>query len=207
MANTTMTYVTAIDIAIKAIGNTNPEAVERLNALTAQLNKRGSKSGPTKTQKLNEKIKDIILEILAEAEDYVPMASLLEDDRLTGLVENDEPIKVSPQKAGALLGQLIKTEKVVKTVYKKRTLYAIAGTEFVAPDAEVTEGEDASLIGGVCGLPYQNRHINKRQVKNLVRCFERWYSRYISESDASAKSDSCLLYIRVRSSVGRAFDF
>ena len=142
MANV-MTYATAIDIAIKALGNTNPEAVDRLNALTVQLAKRGTKGGLTKTQKLNEKIKGIILEILEEAEDYVPMTALLEDERLTGLVENDEPVKVSPQKAGALLGQLIKAEKVVRYVYKKRTLYAIAGTEFVAPDAEVVEDEDA----------------------------------------------------------------
>ena len=142
MANV-MTYATAIDFAIKALGDTNPEAVERLNALTVQLAKRGTKGGLTKTQKLNEKIKGIILEILEEAEDYVPMTALLEDERLTGLVENDEPVKVSPQKAGALLGQLIKAEKVVRYVYKKRTLYAIAGTEFVAPDTEVVEDEDA----------------------------------------------------------------
>lgn len=134
MANQ-MTYATAIEIAIKALGETNPEAVERLNALTVQLNKRGSKGGMTKTQKANEEIKAVILDILAEVEDFVPMADLLADDRL--------PEGMSVQKMGALLGQLIKAEKVVRKVYKKRTLYAIAGTEFVAPDAEVVEDEDA----------------------------------------------------------------
>ena len=134
MANV-MTYATAIDFAIKALGDTNPEAVERLNALTAQLAKRGSKGGMTKTQKANEEIKAVILDILAEVEDFVPMADLLADDRL--------PEGMSTQKMGALLGQLVKADKVVRQVYKKRTLYAIAGTEFVAPDAEVAEGEDA----------------------------------------------------------------
>ena len=134
MANQ-MTYVTAIEIAIKALGETNPEAVERLNALTVQLNKRGTKGGMTKTQKANEGIKAIILEILEEVEGFVPMMELLADERL--------PEGMSPQKMGALLGQLIKAEKVVKTIYKKRTLYAIAGTEFVTPDAEVAEDEDA----------------------------------------------------------------
>jgi len=134
MANQ-MTYVTAIEIAIKALGETNPEAVERLNALTVQLNKRGSKGGPTKTQKQNEVLKAVILDILAEVADFVPMADLLADERL--------PEGMSVQKMGALLGQLVKAEKVVRHVYKKRTLYAIAGTEFVAPDAEVAEGEDA----------------------------------------------------------------
>jgi len=134
MANQ-MTYVTAIEIAIKALGETNPEAVERLNALTVQLNKRGSKGSPTKTQKQNEVLKAVILDILAEVADFVPMADLLADERL--------PEGMSVQKMGALLGQLVKAEKVVRHVYKKRTLYAIAGTEFVAPDAEVVEGEDA----------------------------------------------------------------
>ena len=134
MANV-MTYATAIDFAIKALGDTNPEAVDRLNALTAQLAKRGTKGGMTKTQKANEEIKAVILDILAEVEEFVPMADLLADDRL--------PEGMSVQKMGALLGQLVKADKVVRKVYKKRTLYAIAGTEFVAPDAEVAEDEDA----------------------------------------------------------------
>lgn len=134
MANV-MTYATAIEIAVKALGDTNPEAVDRLNALQAQLAKRGSKGGMTKTQKANEEIKAVILDILTEVEDFIPMADLLADDRL--------PEGMSVQKMGALLGQLVKAEKVVRKVYKKKTLYAIAGTEFVAPDAEVAEGEDA----------------------------------------------------------------
>ena len=80
-------------------------------------------------------IKAVILDILAEVGGFIPMADLLADDRL--------PEGMTTQKAGALLGQLVKAEKVVRYVYKKRTLYAIAGTEFVAPDAEVAEGEDA----------------------------------------------------------------
>lgn len=134
MANV-MTYATAIEIAVKALGDTNPEAVDRLNALQAQLAKRGSKGGMTKTQKANEEIKAVILDILTEVEDFIPMADLLADDRL--------PEGMSVQKMGALLGQLVKAEKVVRKVYKKKTLYAIAGTEFVAPDAKEDEGEDA----------------------------------------------------------------
>lgn len=134
MANT-MTYATAIDFAIKALGDTNPEAVERLKALTAQLAKRSSKTGPTKTQKENEVIKGLIIEILEEVEGFIPMAELLADPRV--------PEGTSTQKMGALLRQLINDEKVEKNVYKKRTFYAIAGTEFVAPDAKADEGEDA----------------------------------------------------------------
>ena len=56
----TMTYAQAIAIALTAIGDTNAEATDRLKALSAQLAKRGSKGGPTKTQKLNEELKAVI---------------------------------------------------------------------------------------------------------------------------------------------------
>lgn len=132
---TNMTYAVAIDFALEALGTSNPEATERLTALKNQLAKRGSKGGMTKTQKANEVIKTMILEILGEAEGFIPMADILADSRM--------PEGMSSQKCGALLGQLIKAEEVVKHVHKKRTLYAIAGTEFVAPDTKADEGEDA----------------------------------------------------------------
>lgn len=139
MAN--MTYKDAVNIALTAIGDTNPEAVEKLNAMIEQLNKRGSKGGMTKTQKLNQRIKGVILEILTEAEEFLPMADIMADERLANLTENDEPVKVSPQKMGALLGQLIKADEAQRHVHKKRTLYAVKGVEFVAPEDETTEDE------------------------------------------------------------------
>ena len=132
---TNMTYAVAIDFALEALGTSNPEATERLTALKNQLAKRGSKGGMTKTQKANEVIKTMILEILGEAEAFIPMAEILADSRI--------PEGMSIQKCGALLGQLVKADEVVKHVHKKRTLYAIAGTEFVAPDTKADEGEDA----------------------------------------------------------------
>lgn len=129
---TNMTYAQALEIALTAIGDSNTEATERIKALMGQLAKRGSKGGPTKTQKANEAFKAIILEILEDAEGFVLMADLMADERLADL---------SVQKMGALLGQLVKADKVVKQVYRKKTMYAIAGTEFVAPDAEVVEDE------------------------------------------------------------------
>ena len=129
---TNMTYAQAIAIAITAIGDTNAEAVDRLNALTAQLAKRGTKNGLTKTQKQNETLKGIILEILTEAEEFMPMADIMADERLADL---------SPQKMGALLGQLIKADKAQRHVHKKRTLYAVKGVEFVAPDAEPADDD------------------------------------------------------------------
>ena len=124
---TNMTYAQALAIAIEAIGDTNAEATDKLKALTAQLAKRGTKGGMTKTQKANEALKAIILEILEGTEEFMLMADLMADERLAEL---------SVQKMGALLGQLVKAGEVKKMVYKKRTMYAVEGVEFVAPDAE-----------------------------------------------------------------------
>lgn len=129
---TNMTYAQALAIAIEAIGDTNTEATDRLKALSAQLAKRGSKGGLTKTQKANEALKAIILEILGEAEDFMLMADLMADERLADL---------SVQKMGALLGQLVKADEVQKKVYKKKTMYAVVGVDFVAPDAEPAEAD------------------------------------------------------------------
>lgn len=119
MANI-MTYAQAIEIAVSAMGENHPEAVERLKALSAQLAKRskGSKNSMTKTQKANEVIKKMILEILAEAEEPVNMPNLMADPRL--------PEDVSSQKLGALIGQLIKDGKVVKGKDKKHVTYTLA---------------------------------------------------------------------------------
>ena len=77
----------------------------------------------------------MILEILGEAEGFIPMAEILADARM--------PEGMSVQKCGALLGQLVKANEVAKVIHKKRTLYALAGVEFVAPDAKAPEGENA----------------------------------------------------------------
>ena len=60
-----MTYAEAINLAIE--GNLNDEAIERLNALKAQLAKRNSSGAlkkPTKTQRENEEFKVKIVEMV-----------------------------------------------------------------------------------------------------------------------------------------------
>ena len=130
MANV-MTYAQALEIALTAIGDGNAEATERIKALMAQLAKRGSKGGMTKTQKLNEDIKAVLLDILGEAGEFITMGDIREDERVA---------EYSVQKVGALLGQLVKAGEVQKNVFKKRTFYAVKGIDFVAPET-VAEGE------------------------------------------------------------------
>lgn len=120
MANV-MTYAEAINIALEVMGDSHKDAQERLEALKTQLAKRGSKSGPTKTQKANEAIKKMIAEILGEAEEPVGMVKLIADPRL--------PDGMSVQKMGALLGQMVKDGKVEKGKDKKHVVYSLVAEE------------------------------------------------------------------------------
>ena len=129
---TNMTYAEAINIAIVAIGDSNAEATDRLKALTAQLAKRGSKGGQTKTQKANEVIKGVIREILEQAQDFLTMDMVREDERLG---------EYSTQKLGAILGQMVKADEVTKVVHKKKTFYAIKGVEWDDGDEDVEDVE------------------------------------------------------------------
>ena len=133
MSNT-MTYAEALNIALNAIGDTNPEATDRLNKLIEQLAKRGSKKGMTKTQKENEVIMDTIMEILESADGFISMSALIADDLL--------PEGLSTQKVGALLKKLIDAGKAQKVIHKKKAMYAVAGIDFVDPDADASS-EDA----------------------------------------------------------------
>ena len=62
---TKMTYVEALAIAINALEDA--EAVEKLEALKAQLEKRNASRGQTKAQKANEGLKAEILAFVGEA--------------------------------------------------------------------------------------------------------------------------------------------
>ena len=83
------------------------------------LNKKSSKSGQTKTQKENEILKEELMVALTEMEKPVTISNFCE---LTS-----HPVgKLSNQKLSALLNQLVKAGKVVKTVEKKKSYFAVA---------------------------------------------------------------------------------
>ena len=133
MSNT-MTYTEALNIALNAIGDSNAEATDRLNKLIEQLAKRGSKKGMTKTQKENEVIMNTIMEILESTDGFISMPALIANDLL--------PEGLSTQKVGALLKKLIDAGKAQKVIHKKKAMYAVAGIDFVDPDADASS-EDA----------------------------------------------------------------
>lgn len=102
---------------IKALVSDNAELVAFIDHEIELLNKKNSRSGkPTKTQVENEVIKNIILDTLQAIGKPVTVTQLLANDELNGL---------SNQRVSALLTQLRKSDKVVRTVEKKVAFYSI----------------------------------------------------------------------------------
>lgn len=115
MANKKMTYAEAINLAIE--GNLNEEAVERLEALKAQLAKRNSSGAlkkPTKTQRENEDFKVKITDILTD-----------DVDGMTA-TEIGSALGVTCQKASAILRQMVEAEVVNKVKVGKVTRFVLA---------------------------------------------------------------------------------
>ena len=83
------------------------------------LNKKSGKSGQTKTQKENELLKEDLLIAFESMDKPVTISEFQENS--TALIAN-----LSNQKLSALLNQLVKAEKMVKTVEKKRSYFALA---------------------------------------------------------------------------------
>ena len=82
------------------------------------LNKKSSKSGQTKTQKANEELKEQLLNAFTVMERPVTVSEFQE--------MSIEPVaQLSNQKLSALLNQLVKAEKMVKTVEKKKSFFAL----------------------------------------------------------------------------------
>lgn len=82
------------------------------------LEKKANRTGTTKTQKENEGIKEKIIEALVRIATPVTITELQEQDEEVGQYSN--------QKISALLTQLIKDEKVVRTKDKKKSMFSIA---------------------------------------------------------------------------------
>lgn len=126
---TNMTYAQALEIAINLVDAIKDgvaydpctdltEVSERLTALKDQLAKRSTAKTPTKVQKENAVIKEKILETLAEIGCPTTITDMLE--------HGVEGFELTNQKTSALLRQLIDDGKVVKTIEKKKAMFALA---------------------------------------------------------------------------------
>lgn len=103
-----------------AIGNvaevaSNEEMVAFINHEIELLdNRKSGKKGQTKTQKENEGVKAVIVEVLAETGEKMTVTELISDERLSGYTN---------QKISALLRQLVESGQVVKSIEGKKAFF------------------------------------------------------------------------------------
>ena len=83
------------------------------------LEKKNSKTGQTKTQKENEVLMAQLLEALAEFDKPITVSEFMKES-------SHEVATLSNQKLSALLKKLVDSEKVIKTVEKKKSFFSLA---------------------------------------------------------------------------------
>ena len=99
--------------------NDRADLVEFAKGRIALLDKKASAKKPTKTQEENVAIKNEIMSVLTE--EGITVSDLQSKSEVLGSLSN--------QRVSALLRQLIAENKVVKTVDKKKSFFALAVAE------------------------------------------------------------------------------
>ena len=121
MANTKMTYATALDmvLAIDEV-KANDELAEKLTALKESVSKKStSKSNkPNAKQRANEEIKEKIMKIL-----FAEPTRLFTISEICKLYTDEE---LSNQKVSSLIRQLVTEDKVKRTEDKRKAYFSIA---------------------------------------------------------------------------------
>jgi hypothetical protein len=107
------------EIIALAEANDRSDLVEFAEGRIALLDKKASAKKPTKTQEENVAIKAEIMSVLTN--EGVTVSDLQSKSDVLGSLSN--------QRVSALLRQLIAEEKVVKTVDKKKSFFALAVAE------------------------------------------------------------------------------
>lgn len=103
---------------LKEIVSNRPELVEFLDHEIELLNKKANTKTPSKTQIENENTKNVIVNVLTDLAKPVTITELQEKDSTLATLSN--------QKISALLTQLVKDNKVVRTVDKKKAYFTIS---------------------------------------------------------------------------------
>lgn len=79
--------------------------------------------------KVNDNIANIVLQVLAEQETAITIATMLEDDRLQTYIDGEgdkqKVVKMSGQKLSAIVSKLKKEGKVIRTEVKKRAYFSL----------------------------------------------------------------------------------
>ena len=101
-----------------AIVGDRTDLVEFLNHEIELLDKKAGVKTPSKTQIENENTKNVIVNVLVNSNKPMTITEIQENDSTLATLSN--------QKVSALLTQLVKDNKVVRTVDKKKAYFTIS---------------------------------------------------------------------------------
>ena len=96
------------------------DIVEFAQGRIEMLNRKSSSKKQTATQKTNEDIKERLVEVLYNSDKPMTVTELIETKQF-----DDFGIRITNQKVSALLSQLVKAEKVTKTIEKRVSYFSI----------------------------------------------------------------------------------
>lgn len=131
-----MTKKEMFTMVAKVVENSNEKnKAEMLDFIAHEvelLEKKNSKSAPTKTQKENEVLMAQLLEALAEFDKPITVSDFMKES-------SHEVATLSNQKLSALLKKLVDSKKVIKTVEKKKSFFSLAQSKGGAIAPPITE--------------------------------------------------------------------
>ena len=105
------------EIVALAKANGRDDLVEFAEGRITAIKEKSANRKPTANQQENVEFKAVILEVLDTEKGLTVSEIMAADERLTGLTN---------QRVTALLTQLVKAEKVFRTVDKKKAFYTLA---------------------------------------------------------------------------------
>ena len=100
---------------IATVNSDNAEIVDFCNHEIELIDKKVTHKTPTKTQKENEALIDVLENVLAELDAPATVTELI--------VSNDTLSSLSNQKVSALLRKMVESGRAIKTVEKKKAYF------------------------------------------------------------------------------------
>ena len=104
----------------------NEEYTTELNKIIAQLEKKNTKSGVTKTQKENEIVANMLVDELEKVGKPITITDLMNASEVIKEHRLENGNALSNQKISAIFKQLVENKTLVKVIDKKKSYFSIA---------------------------------------------------------------------------------
>ena len=104
----------------------NEEYTNELNKIIAQLEKKNTKGGVTKTQKENEIVANMLVDELEKVGKPITITDLMNASEVIKEYRLENGNALSNQKISAIFKQLVENKTLVKVIDKKKSYFSIA---------------------------------------------------------------------------------